>query len=89
MSLLRRSLALLALLGATGCTTDDTLRFDGVTPEAGQAIAQNSALQIIDPSPPGSADTRLRVPAQRPPPLVVTDASVTGESPSGLAGEGN
>ncbi|HEV7252140.1 MAG TPA: hypothetical protein VGN97_03450 [Mesorhizobium sp.] len=93
MTLLRRSVAFLALAlalaAAAGCTTDDTLRFDGATPDAGQAIARNSALQIIDPSPPGSAHTRLSVPAQRPPPLTVTDASVTRESPSGVAGPGS
>ena len=54
----------LALLAA--CTTTDTvLRPEGVTSYAGEAIAANTAMQMVDPWPYGVQDTRLKVPAQR------------------------
>lgn len=51
---------------AAGCTTDTVLRPEGVTSYAGEAIAANTAMQIVDPWPYGVQDTRLRVPADRP-----------------------
>ncbi|MEO0543319.1 MAG: hypothetical protein AAFY99_05820 [Pseudomonadota bacterium] len=38
---------------------------EGVTLQAGNAVAYNSALQIIDPWPKGVQDTNLIVPADR------------------------
>lgn len=49
-----------------GCeTTQDTYRFDGVTHGNGDSVAANSAMQIVDPWPRGSSETRLIVPAER------------------------
>jgi hypothetical protein len=60
------------LLGASvilmlqACARDDTLRTEGLTLGAGDAIARNSALQIIDPWPTGVEDTDLSVPNTHP-----------------------
>ncbi len=50
---------------ASGCTSDDYLRMDGLTPGAGNAMAANSAMQMVDPWPNGVQNTKLRVPAVR------------------------
>lgn len=59
--------ALLAasLAAVAGCTTDATPRNETLTPGAGNAIAANSVLQMVDPWQPGVQNTRLRVPADR------------------------
>lgn len=46
-----------------GCTSDQTMRRDGVTPGAGNAIAANTAMQMVDPWMPGVQNTNLRVPS--------------------------
>jgi hypothetical protein len=54
--------ALAALL--SGCaTTDHSLRYQGVTRGAGNAIAANTVMQMVDPWPAGVEDTDLAVPA--------------------------
>lgn len=58
-------IAALALLPLAGCMTEDVLRHDGVTLQAGDAIAANTAMQMVDPWPRGVEDTRLIVPADR------------------------
>ena len=57
------SIALAGLL--SGCARDDFMRTEGLTLEAGNAVATNSALQIIDPWPNGVEDTELNPPADR------------------------
>ncbi|MBW8909193.1 hypothetical protein AB6802_24575 [Mesorhizobium sp. RCC_202] len=57
-------IALLSLVG--GCTSDDYVRTEGVTPGAGNAQASNTAMQMVDPWQYGVQNTKLRVPAQRP-----------------------
>lgn len=58
---------LLALMvPAAGCVSEDVLRYDGVTTSAGDAIAANTVMQMVDPWPRGVEDTRLRTPAVRP-----------------------
>ena len=58
--------AVLALpLVAAACTSDDHRRGLGITDEAGNAIAHNTALQMVDPWPEGVDDTELLLPAQR------------------------
>jgi hypothetical protein len=54
-----------ALLALSGCAKDDALRAEGLTLGAGDSIAVNSALQIIDPWPAGVEDTELLVPSDR------------------------
>ncbi len=76
-----RRLSLLAImLAAGGCTSDQTMRIDGVTPGAGEAIAANTAMQMVDPWPVGVDDTVLLVPAQRAAKVAEAQASgaVTG-----------
>lgn len=57
-------IALLSVVG--GCTSDDYVRTEGVTPGAGNAQASNTAMQMVDPWQYGVQNTKLRVPAQRP-----------------------
>jgi hypothetical protein len=51
---------------AGGCTSDDYVRTDGVTPGVGNAQASNTVMQMVDPWKYGVQNTRLLVPAQRP-----------------------
>ncbi|RWL86923.1 MAG: hypothetical protein EOR68_17520 [Mesorhizobium sp.] len=51
---------------AGGCTSDDYVRTEGVTPGVGNAQASNTAMQMVDPWRYGVQNTRLLVPAQRP-----------------------
>lgn len=48
-----------------GCTTDNALKTDGVTTGAGNAIAANTVMQMVDPWSEGVDETDLRVPADR------------------------
>jgi hypothetical protein len=71
-------LTMLALLA--GCTSDQVMRIDGVTPEAGNAIAANTVLQMVDPWQPGVQGTDLLVPAER--------AAAAAEAETSGAGQG-
>ncbi|TIP06690.1 MAG: hypothetical protein E5X72_00335 [Mesorhizobium sp.] len=51
---------------AGGCTSDDYVRTEGVTPGVGNAQASNTVMQMVDPWKYGVQNTRLLVPAQRP-----------------------
>jgi hypothetical protein len=50
----------------SGCMNDVHSRRDGLTDGAGNAIAANTVLQMVDPWPAGVQETDLRVRAQRP-----------------------
>ncbi|TIS58346.1 hypothetical protein [Mesorhizobium sp.] len=50
---------------SSGCTSDDYVRSEGVTPAAGNAQAANTVMQMVDPWKYGVQNTRLLVPAQR------------------------
>ena len=50
---------------AAGCTTDDYRRVDGVTGYAGNAVASNTVLQMVDPWPAGVEDTNIKTAAER------------------------
>lgn len=60
-------LALMTVVAAAaGCSTsEDRTRQDGLTLGAGNAIAANTVMQMVDPWPAGVQDTDLEVPAQR------------------------
>jgi hypothetical protein len=58
--------ALLACALLQACAREDTLRTEGLTLGAGDAMARNTALQVIDPWPAGVEDTDLVVPNTRP-----------------------
>ena len=48
----RQLIAMVAVAGAlAGCAQDDYLRTEGLTLTAGDAVARNTALQVIDPWP--------------------------------------
>jgi hypothetical protein len=57
---------LIALAGlGSGCMSDEFRRADGLTEGAGNAMASNSVMQMVDPWQDGVEDTRLLVPASR------------------------
>jgi hypothetical protein len=60
---------ILAVLVAACCAiagcSETYQRIDGVTPGAGDAIAANTVMQMVDPWPYGAQDTDLNVPADR------------------------
>ncbi|MFZ2101500.1 MAG: hypothetical protein WAU86_13140 [Oricola sp.] len=61
-------IAMTLALGApllAGCQTAEDKDIEGVTLAAGNAVAYNSALQIIDPWPAGVQDTNIKVPSDR------------------------
>ena len=55
--------AMLAALPA--CTSSDYMLVDGVTRGAGDAIAANTVMQMVDPWQSGVEDADLTVPADR------------------------
>ena len=61
--LLVSMLAAAALLSS--CAKEDALRTEGLTLGAGDAIARNTALQVIDPWAAGVEDTEILVPNDR------------------------
>lgn len=82
-------IASIALFTLAGCAKDDNLRAEGLTLGAGDAIAVNSALQIIDPWPEGVEDTELLVPSDRGSAAVATPAaSGSGSTATGSASTG-
>lgn len=57
---------LIGLVGfGAGCMSDEYRRADGLTDGAGNAMASNSVMQMVDPWQDGVEDTRLLVPAAR------------------------
>jgi hypothetical protein len=57
---------LFVLPAFAGCnSTSDVLRYDGVTTGAGDAVAANTVMQMVDPWPAGVENPHLRVPADR------------------------
>jgi hypothetical protein len=54
-----------AVLALAGCIGDGVGRQEGVTSGAGNAIAANTVMQMVDPWQPGVEDTDLKVPAER------------------------
>lgn len=59
------AIVLSACAFVAGCTTDDYMRIEGMTPGAGNAQAANTVLQMVDPWQPGIDNTNLKVPADR------------------------
>ena len=54
----------LAALGS-GCGSDAFRRADGLTNSAGNTMAANTVMQMVDPWQEGVQNTKLRVPAVR------------------------
>ncbi len=57
------------LLGVAGlgsaCMSDEYRRADGLTNNAGNAVAANTVMQMVDPWQNGVQNTKLLVPAER------------------------
>lgn len=70
-------LAILIVLAGvgSGCMSSEYRRADGLTDNAGEAMAANSVMQMVDPWQEGVQDTRLRVPADRGSTAAAADAS--------------
>ena len=66
----------------SGCTSDDYVRTEGVTPGVGNAQASNTVMQMVDPWKYGVQNTRLLVPAQRPGSESVAVGAKAGSVPS-------
>jgi hypothetical protein len=62
----------------TGCSTDDYMRIEGMTPGAGNALAANTVMQMVDPWQPGVENTTLEVPADR---SLAAEAATAGNLP--------
>lgn len=61
-----KPVVLLSLAGmAAGCMSDEYRRADGLTDGAGDAVAANTVMQMVDPWQYGVQDTDLLVPAAR------------------------
>ena len=88
MSRLSVAVASAMLLAISGCAKDDTLRTEGLTLGAGDAVATNSALQFIDPWPAGVEDTELIIPSDRGEAVATAtaEASATPSAPSTTSG---
>jgi len=64
---MRKALLMTAALAfLPACTTDTVLRPEGVTSFAGNAIAANTVMQMVDPWQHGVQNTNLKTPAERP-----------------------
>jgi len=59
------ALALAAFCAGAGGCSETYQRMDGVTPGAGDAMAANTVMQMVDPWQYGVQDTDLKVPADR------------------------
>ena len=67
-----------------GCVSGNG-RYDGVTTGAGNAIAANTVMQMVDPWQPGVQHTDLRVPVER----AAAAEAVEGTPTSGSGETGN
>ena len=74
------------VVASSGCTTSETMHHEGVTSYAGDAIAANTLLQMVDPWQYGVQDTDLETPAERP---WRRDAQTSSDSGYGASGSGD
>lgn len=56
-------IAATAAMLLSGCQTPEPMRHEGVTAGAGNALAANTVMQMVDPWPAGVQDTDLAPPA--------------------------
>lgn len=63
--IVKSSILLLGISFLASCAREDHLRTEGITLSAGDAIARNRMLQVIDPWPEGVEDTDLLTPNSR------------------------
>jgi hypothetical protein len=65
MPRLMLSIGFAAACSSLAACTETFQRLDGVTPDAGNAIAANTVMQMVDPWQYGVQNTDLQVPADR------------------------
>lgn len=82
-----KNIAILTVLAAAmaGCATDEYQRIDGITSGAGNAIAANTVMQMVDPWPIGVDDTDLEVPADPSVYKKTAAAAATSDAGAGAA----
>jgi hypothetical protein len=80
-------LTLVAL--SSGCATEETARMDGLTVGAGNAMAANSVMQMVDPWPRGVENTDLIVPADSDQYRSAEASAVAGERVDSSVGGDN
>jgi hypothetical protein len=91
MNMPRPILALMFALscaGLAGCS-ETYQRLDGITPAAGDAIASNTVMQMVDPWQYGVQDTDLKVPADRGTADQASDSSDAAPSTPSTGGGGS
>ena len=64
-----------------GCVSGNG-RYDGVTTGAGNAIAANTVMQMVDPWQRGVEDTDLVTPAERSAPEAASESASSGSGAS-------
>ena len=74
--------SLATLVAVSGCTTDDYMRIEGMTPGAGNALAANTVMQMVDPWQRGVEDTDLDTPAERSAPEAASESASSGSGAS-------
>ena len=77
------AMATVALGLCAGCTSDDTMRLDGMTYGAGNAQAANTVMQMVDPWQYGVQHTDLEVPADRTRPAAAAAAPARASAARG------
>ena len=77
--MIRIALAVSCAAALGGCMSDSG-RIDGVTIGAGNAIAANTVMQMVDPWQPGVQDTDLVVPADRAAPQATAEDGASDSS---------
>lgn len=76
-------------LAAAGCTSSEFARNEGVTGRAGNAIAADTVMQMVDPWPRGVENTDLSVPADHQQYLKKSAGPVAGPAPAAAPAAGN
>lgn len=81
---------LIGLVGfGSGCMSDAYRRADGLTEGAGDKLAGNSVMQMVDPWQYGVQDTQLEVPAERGTSAAGAAGSAAGANQSQTTGSGS
>lgn len=81
---------LIALTGfGSGCISDANRRADGLTDGAGNSMASNSVMQMVDPWQNGVQDTDLLVPASRSTAAGAADAAADTKQSQTMSSGGN
>ncbi|MBL8578608.1 MAG: hypothetical protein JNK47_15395 [Mesorhizobium sp.] len=74
---------------ASGCMTESKRRADGLTDGAGDAIASNTVMQMVDPWQYGVQDTDLLVPANRAAAPGAADTAAKAKSSQTMGSSGS